>query len=223
MCPGINGDGRHYLERQELLAFAEKNSITLVALSFASNPETLKAGRGYYYASQGSGQLLLDAIDQNVAPGIPILLYGFSGGAHFVSNFEEWRPDRVMAWCAYTAAWWSPPISNSAMPPGIIACGDQDEDRYGVSLEYFRQGRKLGKPWCWVSMADTHHAETPKLDAFVLAYFQGVLDRGGAGGYWRNVESKAPMDDTPAVSTSAYSSWLPNEEVANLWSVLHQP
>ena len=45
----------------------------------------------------------------------------FLGGAHFASRFEEWMPEKVIAWCAYSAGWWICPPRNAAAPAGIAA------------------------------------------------------------------------------------------------------
>jgi hypothetical protein len=222
MCPGINDNGQRYLSHRDLQDFADRYQLVLVGFSFASDEADLQSGSGYYYASQGSGQLLLDAIDKNIQKGIPLLLYGFSGGAHFVSNFQECFPQRVMAWCAYTAAWWGEPKLNNASPPGIVACGRLDIDRYGPSFDYFEKGRKLGKPWCWISLANTDHAENNDLNRFVETYFAGILDKKSETGSWFDINSKQKLD-AGKLQQSEDAAWLPNDDVGKAWSVLHKP
>ncbi|MDD2710435.1 MAG: hypothetical protein PHV34_20845, partial [Verrucomicrobiae bacterium] len=173
LCPGCNGSGERLVCSSVWQKFARENRLGLMGISFASPSKfhTADSGRGYYHASQGSGQTLLDAIDRIYGKDLPVLLYGVSGGAHFTSRFEEWKPERVRAWCAYSAAWWDEPKKNPASPPGIVGCGDYDASRYGVSLIYFKQGRALGKPWLWVSLPKIGHASTGPFEEFVRAWF----------------------------------------------------
>ena len=222
MCPGINGNGRGYLTQPELQAFARHYKVALVGLSFASDEDLLGDNKGYYTASLGAGPLLLRAIDEHISPGIPVLLYGFSGGAHFVSSFEEAYPERVMAWCAYTAAWWEDPKDKESKPPGIVACGKLDDQRFQPSFEYFQNGRKLGKPWSWIALDGTSHAETDALNQFVRAYFGGILNKVSDTGGWYDLTTKQKLsgDDLKQPNNAV---WLPDNKVGELWSNLHKP
>jgi len=222
MCPGVNGNGEYYLSHKDLQAFADHYQVALIGLSFASDESTLHDFKGYYCASLGSGKLLLDAIDQHVSNGVPLLLYGFSGGAHFVSTFQESYPQRVMAWCAYTAFWWEEPKANTFTPPGIVACGKLDLARYASSFEYFQQGRRLGKPWCWLSLSNTDHAENDELIRFMEAYFGSILDKKLDAGGWFDINTKQKLTgDTLQQSDNV--AWLPDNRVGDLWSSLHKP
>ena len=146
LCPGVNGSGEELIHSPVWQQFPNRNHLGLVGLSFASPEKTIHDGTGYYYASKGSGDKLLDGIRKIYGRDLPLLLYGFSGGAHFTSRFEEWSPSRVIAWCADSAGWWDEPKLSAITPPGIVACGENDP-RYGASLSYFKQGRAAGKPW----------------------------------------------------------------------------
>ncbi|MDR1191169.1 MAG: hypothetical protein LBK60_05810 [Verrucomicrobiales bacterium] len=146
LCPGFNGNGKDLLHDEQWRKFAKEHRLGLAGLSFASNPELFRLGRGYYYAGQGSGDALLACVKKAYGKNLPLLLYGFSGGAHFTARFAEWQPARVTAWCAYSAAWWDEPIADNHAAPGMVACGADDE-RYQASLEYFQGGRRLGNRW----------------------------------------------------------------------------
>lgn len=178
LSPGFNGDGKSLVENFAWQQFAEQHNLDLVGLSFASNGDLLRKGQGYYYPSQGSGQLLLSGIDEALGRQLPLLLYGFSGGAHFTSGFATWKPERVLGWCAYSAEWWEKPLSGRASPPGLVICGAEDE-RYGASLLYFKQGRALGKPWLWLSVPQNGHSNASPAEKFVRNYFAALLDSNG--------------------------------------------
>lgn len=230
LSPGCNGNGESLASDATWQRFASENRFGLLGLSFASDEALLRDGRGYYYASRGSGDVLLRAIRTVYGSDLPLFLYGFSGGAHFTSRFAEWRPHRVVAWCAYSAAWWDDPRRRPAMPPGIVACGEDDGARYGASLTFFLQGRALGKPWTWVSLARTGHARSATLDTFVRSYFPACL-RGAPPGNpsasreerWCDVETKEPILRAAVSAQPTLASWLPTEDVARRWRVLHHP
>lgn len=221
LCPGMNGNGRSLLSG-EWTTFARHNSLGLAALSFASSDEDLGNGRGYYYAARGSGRALLDCVSQAYGKKLPLLLYGMSGGAHFISEFEEWKPECVISWCAYTAGWWDIPRWAPFNPPGIVACGDEDP-RYGASLEYFLQGRSVGKQWTWVSIARMGHQWSSALDEFVKTYFAAVLQHCKTGGEWRDVDLKTPISRADIETHPTLACWLPDSETVRAWTKIHQP
>jgi pimeloyl-ACP methyl ester carboxylesterase len=224
LCPGYNGNGEGLIKQKAWQTFALEHQLGLIGLSFASKKEDLQNGRGYYYAEQGSGELLLKGIDEAFGEKkLPILLYGFSGGAHFTSRFMEWKPERVKAWCAYSAAWWDEPRLNKIMPPGIVACGDYDGDRHGASQMFFAKGRALGKPWTWVSLAKRGHEGAPNLDKFVRLYFATILKSSQPKGGWRDIDSKKEMNLSEVKAHPTLAAWLPDSETLEFWQSLHQP
>ena len=225
LCPGANGNGEGLIRRPEWQEFARQHQIALAGLSFASESTDLSGReRGYYYASRGSGDLLVRALRQGYGRDLPLLLYGFSGGAHFTSRFVEWAPQRVLGWCAYSAAWWDEPRGNRSGPPGIVACGDEDPGRYGPSLVYFKQGRAAGRPWLWVSLPRTGHVGSPRLDALVRDYFSTLLKVNfTSDGIWVDVYSKIVITANEAQAVPALSAWLPGEHLLKPWSDLHEP
>jgi pimeloyl-ACP methyl ester carboxylesterase len=221
LAPGCNGSGETFLRSPPWQEFARRNKLGLVGLSFASPEKAIHDGTGYYYASKGSGAKLLEGIRKIYGQDLPLLLYGFSGGAHFTSRFEEWKPSRVLAWCAYSAGWWDLPQHHSANPPGIIACGDQDP-RYGATLSYFKQGRAAEKPWLWVSLPKIGHQGSPALDQFVREYFSArlagspiffsssdLISTALQGGIWADVDTKQTISNAEAEAQPSESAWLP--------------
>lgn len=96
--------------------FAKRNNLGVIALNYSSSEEDLYQNRkGYYWLEQGSRQVLLNEIKRVYGKDLPIVLYGFSGGAQFVSRFVDWRPDRIIAWCAYSAQFWDYPPKGSKL------------------------------------------------------------------------------------------------------------
>lgn len=221
LCPGCNGSGENIIRSPMWIEFAKSHDLGLVGLSFASSMPAIHDGTGYYYASKGSGEKLLEGIQKIYGKELPLLLYGFSGGAHFTSRFEEWNPARVLTWCAYSAGWWDIPRQNSVSPPGIVACGDEDH-RYGASLIYFKQGRASGKPWIWVSLPKTGHSSSAVLDDFVRNYFSTILAQKGASPLWVDIDREEELSSPLAVHP-ALTGWLPSKKLFEEWRETNAP
>jgi len=222
LSPGYNGNGRDWITKAVWQNFARDHDLDLVGVSFASEGEVLREGRGYYYPSQGSGQLLLNGIHGKFDADVPLLLYGFSGGAHFTSGFAEWKPERVLGWCAYSADWWIKPTFNSSCPPGLVACGVEDE-RYGASLLYFKEGRALGKPWLWLSAPLTGHRIYQPAEDFVRDYFAAILAKTPPSGQWVDVDLKTIANRKVVTEQPSLTGWLPDANLLAEWQTVHQP
>ena len=216
LCPGYNGNGKNLLNDEKWLTFAKEHRLGLAGLSFASNPELLPLGRGYYYAGQGSGDVLLACLKKTYANDVMILLYGFSGGAHFSARFAEWKPERVLAWCAYSAAWWDEPMADNHSSPGIVACGANDE-RYQASFDYFQQGRRLGNRWTWIGLPNTGHQPSAALEQFARDYFLALLPNKKRAGIWVDLKEKKLAEHSGNIPTNARTLWLPDRELFEHW------
>lgn len=224
LCPGCNDNGKEMIEEPAWQEFARKQKLGLVGVSFASKMEVLADWRGYHIASQGSGQTLLDALQRIYKEELPIYLYGVSSGALFICQFVDWKPARVAGWCAYAAGEGGVQTKLTSAPPGLIACGEYDGSRYGAMLGYFKQGRAMGKPWLWVSLAKTDHVISLPLERFVREYFNGLLTSGKESKpLWVDIDRKeldasADEDRIPSVT-----AWLPKRELLPTWQRIHQP
>lgn len=216
LSPGYNGNGIHWIRRQQWQDFARDNDLALVGLSFASDQKKIPAGTGYYHASQESGELLLDGIRQAFGKNLPLLLYGYSGGAHFTSRFVEWKPERVISWCAYSAGWWDEPQPADVTPMGIVACGEEDP-RLGASLIYFKQGRAAGKPWLWVGIPGNGHTPERRVEQFIREYFHEVLIQKNSKGLWVDIDSGEVISEKRALLEPSLSGWLPNVKLKVGW------
>ena len=186
LCPGSNGNAEKSIRSSAWQAFAHSNNVGLVGLSFASSLEHIHDGTGYYYASKGSGDKLLEGIHKIYGKDLPLLLYGFSGGAHFTSRLEEWKPDRVLIWCAYSAEWWDMPRHN--VQKGISS----PSDLQGVmSICILYDGIE----------GTRYHMQQPELDGDYHGLFQyanehkmAVLAWGGPGRIWDGKKNYNEMD-----------------------------
>ena len=221
LCPGCNGSGEDLIRSPKWMEFAKQHQLGLVGLSFASPTSSLEDDSGYYYASRGSGEKLLEGIHKIYGRDLPLLLYGFSGGAHFTSRFEQWKPERVKTWCAYSAGWWDEPKKETSSP-GLVACGDEDP-RYGASLIYFKQGRAAGKRWLWVSLAKTGHADNPALNDFVRNYFSQKLSTSKATPSWVDIDRNEKVSDADQAAQPSLTGWMPSEELFEQWRKINTP
>jgi len=225
LCPGMNGDGAFFLKEEPWISFAREHDLGLVAISYRSDSKAMysKERRGYYWPEQGSGEALLEEIRTLYSEDLPILLYGFSGGAHFTSRFVEWAPERVTAWAAYSAQFWDSPVESGWTPPGIVACGENDGVRWFPSFAYFYEGRSLGKPWVWVSIEDTGHVRNGPFEEFVRDFFAAVLADGTSEGLAVDVLTEQPVDSNPAIPEPGLAAILPQADLAEPWRAIHAP
>jgi pimeloyl-ACP methyl ester carboxylesterase len=159
LVPGYNGAGQDLLDGR-WKAFAEKHDLVLLAPSFQAVGDENNRGKGYYYPEQGSGAVLEKALeDVKARMGArfdQVLIFGFSAGAHFGHRFALWKPQRVKAFVAYSAGWWSEPNKSLRAVPALILCGEADE-RFAASYEFFMKGHRLGCPWIWRGYKETGH------------------------------------------------------------------
>lgn len=218
LCPGQNGDGAIFFADDKWKSFAKAGNLALLIPCFVSDDEDLKSGRGYFVASRGSGKMLENALKQAGWGDLPLLLYGFSGGAHFTMSFADWAPKRILGFCSYSFGWWKPPPGDLHCP-ALIACGQYDGVRYGASFAYFQSGRRQGKPWSWVSLEGQEHEHSEKLDSFVRIYFQSLLGKGSKGRVTVDNVRKTPVTGGDPLMTSV----LPSGKLVEPWRAIHHP
>ena len=217
LCPGMNGDGSCFLDDSNWIQFAREHNFLLVGLSFASNVDDLKNGKGYYNADKGSGIALLNGLRAARADDLPLFLYGFSGGAHFTSRFVLWNPHRVKAWCAYSAAWWNEPPIGKGLPFGIVACGESDY-RIDPSRLFFESGRGVGSPWLWIGLHGVGHSPSFALETFFRKYVESLFrSKEGLGGVWINVYTGHEEDEAFVKRFPCAVGWLPERHLLADW------
>ncbi len=221
LVPGYNGSGEAMLDAR-WKAFAEKHGLLLLAPTFTTTPEELRRGRGYYYPEQGSGaevERMLERVERE--SGVPtkkILIFGLSAGAHFAHRFALWKPERVRAFVAYSAAWWSEPTGALRDVPALIGCGEADVARFDATRQFFEQGQALGLPWVWRSYEGVGHTLTPRIRDLVEAFLAAQLNNQrepllyGDTQTYRVVEEADKESILPEVRVA-----LPSREFAEIW------
>ncbi len=185
-------------------------------------------GKGYYFPEQGSGKILEDGIaEAGMRYGVQterVLFFGFSAGAHVSHRFALWKPERVAAYVAYSAGWWSEPTEKMRDVPALIMCGEADP-RYDPSFEFFKKGRDLSAPWIWRSYEDTGHTLTPAVRTMAeefLAYHAARL-RGLATKEWKepvplhgDIQSYEVTAEREKVAEE-FRVTLPSKGIADVW------
>ncbi len=218
LCPGQNGDGKSFSEDEGWRHFADANHLAILIPHFVSEDAVLLSGRGYFDASRGSGKLLIQALDAKGWGKLPLLVFGFSGDAHFAMSFSAMAPDRVRGFCAYSFSWWKAPPS-ALTAPALIVCGQHDATRFGSSFAYFQTGRRAGKPWAWVSLKEKDHSSSMELEQFVRLYFQSVLENSGKSCVTVDNVTKDLSNHTDPLMTSI----LPTSDILSQWQAIHHP
>jgi hypothetical protein len=223
LCPGCNDSGEEMIKEKVWQDFARRNDLGLVGISYASKMQVLAEWHGYHIASEGSGQVLVEAVHRIYGRDLPLYLYGVSSGALFICQFVNWRPERVAGWCAYAAGEGGVQTKLPSCPPGIIACGEYDAGRYGAMLSYFKEGRAMGKQWLWVSLPKTDHTISPPLEEFVRSYFAALLSRRNDESCWVDVDSKEPASPSDVERIPSITAWLPQRRLLPEWQHIHEP
>ena len=218
LAEGYNSDSKNFLSDPNWINFAKENKLILMGISFASEICDLKNGKGYYYAEKESGQVLLDAIEQITPCDLKIFLFGFSGGAHFVSQFVQWKPDKVKSWCAYAAGWWSGIPKGIQIPLGIIACGDID-NRLDACFTHFVDLRSKGMPVLWVKLKNTSHVLSERLESFVRIYFKTIL-QDKFDPVFIELENYTNLGFDSNLENNGNNVYLPNHMLLEKWKYL---
>ena len=218
LCPGMNGNGGNWIREPAWQVFARQHQLGLVGLSFESDP--VDRSHGYHYASLGSGQVLLDGIRRIYGRDLPLLLFGFPR-RRIHMPLRRLAAGQVLAWCAYSPGEGDDQSAHSDAPPGLIACGE-DDSNYGWALFYFKKGRALGKPWLWLSIADTGHKRSAVMEDFVRDYFAAVLSPSKKPA-WVDIDEKCQVSTSEAAQTPSESGELPDGGLTKPWSQIHDP
>jgi poly(3-hydroxybutyrate) depolymerase len=222
LVPGYNGEGEKMLDAR-WKEFAEKNGLVLLAPTFHADGNENNRGKGYYYPEQGSGEVMEKALKElkrrSGADVEKVLFFGFSAGAHYSHRFALWKPQRVKAFVAYSAGWWSEPTVRLRSVPALIMCGEADV-RYQATYEFFRTGHKLGCPWVWRSYDQTGHVLTPAVrdmaEVFLAHYAQpGARAAETACGDIQTFKSVNPADKDKI--PEEFRIKLPSKAVADVW------
>lgn len=219
---------------QFLRAFAAEHRIAILGTSFFG-PTALPA-------SAESDELIFDALREGAEAsgrpsltGVPILLYGISGGSSEAARLAERYSERVVGLFLKVPEV-APTMTTEVQRqiPVFIAQAELDAfvDNAAVAAA-FSSNRANGAVWALAMESGVpHHALTPVHQQNTLAWMGGVLDRriaGGSGQIKQSVEPSGWLGNPSTGSISpwgAYSgdrstaNWLPTQEAAEQWRAL---
>lgn len=213
----------------EWQAFAKKENLALCGVNFT--------GGSYSSAAGGSGQALLDAIEQitikNTVPQItqlPFLMRGYSAGGNFSYNFSNFKPEKVVGLVSIRGGQLETSTKNITVP-GVILTGDMEgEQRNAFLKDIALDKRDDGGLWSFAIEPDaTHFSQLKASDDLARIFFSSVLkkritadsdqlktipeDSGWLGNNTRT--DIYTYSDYPGNKTSAF--WLVDEDFANAW------
>lgn len=213
LCPGYNADGEAMMRSPVWRELAKRHRLVLVGLSFASAEDDLQpeGRRGYYYVEKGSGRLLLEGVRKIAGKEVPVSLFGFSGGAHFVHRLAYRFPDKVRVWAVSGFGWHDEaPADSNAKPPGIFVCG-LDDERLPATRDAFLSARRAKWPVCWYGVPKSGHVIDPGASAWVAGYFDAELSAPGKPGVWAEAGDRG-------LDGFLVKCRFPNEAVRDSWA-----
>jgi dienelactone hydrolase len=240
LVPGSNGDGRPMVDDAAWQTFAVKHKLALVGCHFTDKPHDQSFLEDYANVSQGSGQALLDSLNEFASRAsrlelgnAPLLLWGMSAGGQFNYEFVVWKPERVLAFVVnkggiyYTAL--TPRASRDV--PGMLFIGGKDlESRIQTITGLFAVNRRAGALWALAEEPGVAHVVGRSRD-LSLIFFEDVLSlRLGENGALKTFTEKGGfLGDRKTKSYHAMSegnapnypaSWMPTERVARAWAAM---
>ena len=221
LVPGFNCSGQAMLGGG-WAAFADECGLVLLAPTFHATAEEVHRRQGYYYPELWSGAVLELALTElarrEKVPTDRILIFGISAGAHFAHRFALWKPERVKAFVAYTAAWWDPPTEKLRETPALIMCGEQDE-RLEATRTFFELGRKLDLPFIWRAYRGVGHHMTPAVQRMAEAFLRHYALDAKAEPQAGDVQTYrfVPLACSNEIP-SAVRITLPSSAVAEVWA-----
>lgn len=221
LVPGYNGSGEEMLDVR-WRAFAEKHGLVLLAPTFRTTPEELRRGRGYYYPEQGSGaevERMLEQVGRGTGVQTEkIFIFGFSAGAHFAHRFALWKPERVKAFVACSAGWWSEPAEAMRSVLALIVCGEADRERFEPTKEFFERGLAIGLPWIWRSYTGVDHTLTPRMRDLAEAFLAAQLADEGEETFYGDTQTfRVVGEDEKESILAEVRVELPSREFAEIW------
>ncbi|HVU22897.1 MAG TPA: alpha/beta hydrolase [Opitutus sp.] len=238
LVPGSNEDGRVMVDDEAWRAFAAQHDLALVACCFSDQPHEQDFIEAYANAARGSGQALLDALqqfaDRSQHPELanaPLLLWGMSAGGEFNYEFAAWRPERVIAFVVNKGGiYYSALVSPAARAvPALLFVGERDlPSRIGIIKGLFAVNRRAGALWALTPEPGVAHAEG-RSRALSQLFFADVLPLrlNAPGSPLRTLDASTGLLGDPATGAitpagrasvpDSLTAWLPTPRVAAAW------
>ena len=228
-----NGSALGLANSKDWQAYAEKERLAVCSV----NLKSLENGGNYAQAGSGSGQALIDAIDQiatkhaiSQISKLPYLMRGYSAGGNFSYSFSSFMPEKVVGLVSIRGGQLETTTKNVTVP-GLVLTGELEGDQRneylkGIALEK----RNEGGLWSFaIEPNATHFNDLIASDELIKVFFSSILkkrisenpeelnsipeDSGWLGNNTRT--DIYAYSDYPGNKTSAF--WLVDEEFAEAW------
>jgi poly(3-hydroxybutyrate) depolymerase len=241
LMPGSNGDARLATDDAFWQEFATRNKVALLGCQLTDKPHDQNFIEAYAYAAQGSGQTLLDALQQLARDSkhpelaqAPLLLWGMSAGGEFNYEFVAWKPERVAAFVVNKGGIYYTALTSQATRsvPGILFVGGKDlEFRTNTISGLFAVNRRAGALWAFANEPGVAHVVGRSRDVAAI-FFEDVLAsrRGESSGAVKPISAETGFIGDLKTGTfqpaaglkppGAPTAWLPTERVARAWQAM---
>jgi hypothetical protein len=212
LIPGDNQEAVAWVTSPFWQNFSTKNSIPVVGLTLKSSLKNNRGFPDYYNDIVIQNQLALKM--QEIFSSTLWVLYGFSGGAHFVNHLINTHHNKqIKYWIAYSARYWEPPVAE--IPRGMVMCGNKDF-RFGACLNYYHDCSKLRPDMTWVSIHNLDHCVSLEVDELASTYIiENSKESTESSHFYVNYVNKQKQ------TNSVFPNWMINQTFYNLWLKLH--
>lgn len=234
------------MEEEKWKDIARENEFVLLTSHMKSRTEE-DYEIPYWQAEFGSGQALLDTLayfaKESKHPEIenaPLAMWGFSAGGQFNYQFACWKPERVITFVAIKGGYYFAEPNNEALKiPALYFTGENDlQRRKDAAKDLFNKYADKEPLWCLANEATSGH-EIGKTDELAIPWMKEVIKQRmpknanpakgvivlkeiSKSNSW--VGDRTDGAITPVLEFKKdknISSWIPNEELANIWKGFH--
>jgi len=239
LVPGSNRDGRNMVNDTTWQNLAIRHNFALLGCYYKDKIHDNMAIEEYVDTDKGSGQALLDIIQEfsktSQHPELefaPLALWGKSAGGQFNYEFTCWNSERVIAFVVNKGGvYYSSLASNATWDvPGVFFIGSKDSPyRNNIIKGIFSINRRFGAKWILIEEIGVSH-EFKKSKEFVQFYFDRIIplrvseDEINSSYTLRNLTSKGciGVSSTRQIFPekdykSEITSWFPNQQIAEKW------
>lgn len=242
--PGSNGDGRGMVDDSYWQDFASKHHLALMGTYFTDHRHVNMMIEDYIKVGEGSGQALIDAIDQFAAASghqelsyAPFLLWGHSAGGELNHEIAAWMPERVIAYVVNQGGYYysSVPPEATRKTPGLYFVGLSDlVSRNTIIKGIFTTNRRAGALWAYVEEEGVGHQVVGSRD-LALVFYEEVMKKrlpDDAMGYKAllpvteemgirgNIITHELVDKDDSEVKLEETSWLISDRLADAWQAL---
>ena len=238
--PGSNSDGRAAVEDEVWQNFATKHNFALMGTYLTDHMHPNMMIENYIQVGKGSGQAIIDAIDQFADESgheelsyAPFLLWGMSAGGELNYELAAWIPARIIAFVVNMGGYYysSAPPEASRQTPGLFFVGLDDlPSRTTMVRGLFLTHRRAGALWTLAEEKGVGHEVVGSRD-LALIYFEEVMkkrlpenamgykslkavneDMGTVGDIYKH--KLAPLEEGTMKEATA---WLVSDKFAKAW------